>query len=257
MWNLETCTFSHTQVFFERHSDNNSNIMTLRWDKSGRIERDELNGQRAVEIPDDTLYPSVCEGLTICRFTPGDRHFIKGPCLSLFDPTMSSQMPIADLMIQEALICEQLKRNPHPNIAEYWGCVVSEGKVRGLCFTRYHETLFDRLDPNLEPAKRRPLSRERCLKEIRSGLSHLHELGLAHNDVVAHNIMLGENDTIIITDFDSCFPEDHPLGIKPGVAAECNPEVTLSSRENDELGLGRIGEDWEDGVLRCRPTTMA
>ena len=91
-------------------------------------------------------------------------------------------MPIAGLMMQEALICEQLQRNPHKNIARYWGCIVANGRVTGLCFSRYQETLFDRLDPYLDPADRRPVDRERCLVQIRSGLAHLHMLHLAHND---------------------------------------------------------------------------
>jgi hypothetical protein len=140
MWNLETYNFSHTQVFFERHSVRGSKIMILKWDKAGHIVRDVLNGQLAVEIPDDILYPPVRKDLTICSFTPGNQHFIKGPCFRMFDPDNSSQIPIADLIIQEALICERLKLSPHPNIAKYWGCIVAGGRVKGLCFTRYHET---------------------------------------------------------------------------------------------------------------------
>ena len=68
--------------------------------------------------------------------------------------------------------------------------------------------------------------------------------------------MLTEDDTPIITDFDSCLPEGQPLGLKPGVAAECNCSVTMSSLENDEFGLRRIEEDWEDDVLKCRPTEV-
>ena len=230
--------------------------MTLRWDKTGYVDRGELNGQPAFEIPNHILYPPIRDGLTICPFTPGDHHFIKGPCLSLFDSGVLSQMPIADLIIQEALVYEQLQQSPHKNIAKYWGCIVTDGKVTGLCFSRYQETLFDRLDPSVDPADRRPLNREKCLKEIRCGLSHLHRLGLAHNDVTAHNIMLTEDDTPIITDFDSCLPEGQPLGLKPGVAAECNCSVTMSSLENDEFGLRRIEEDWEDDVLKCRPTEV-
>lgn len=127
MWNLETYSLSHTQVFFERRSVQGSKIMTLKWGKADRIERNALNGHIAFKIPDEILYPPVRNDLTICTFTPGDQHFIKRPCFRLFDPDGSPQMPIADLMIQEALVYERLKASPHPNIAKYWGCIEEGG----------------------------------------------------------------------------------------------------------------------------------
>ncbi|WEW57693.1 hypothetical protein PRK78_003160 [Emydomyces testavorans] len=257
MWNLETYKFWYTQFFFERQSENGTKIMTLKWDKAGDVDQEELVGQPAFEIPDDILYPPVCEGLTKCPFTPGDCNFIKGPWISVFDPDASVQMPIADLMIQEARICEQLQHSPHKNIAKYWGCIIEDGRVKGLCFSRYKESLFDRLDPNLDPADRRPLNREKCLMEIRNGLAHLHGLRLAHNDVTARNIMLTEDDdTPIFINFDACLPEGCPLGLKRGIAHQFNRDVTMSSFQNDEFGLRRIEENWEDGVLKCRPSEI-
>ena len=67
--------------------------------------------------------------------------FIKQPRLVGYDKT--GGQGIAERVQQEILVLEALHRNPHPNIAQYLGCLVDDvtGLVTGICIKRYPCTL--------------------------------------------------------------------------------------------------------------------
>jgi serine/threonine protein kinase len=118
---------------------------------------------------------------------------------------------IANEVLQEIQVCEKFKLRPHPNIAEYIGCEVQGGRVSGICFKRYKESLQQRLNPgHLNKRMFAHSSRldvawcRNIVAGIEKGLEHLHTLGLVHNDLNPANIMLDERETPIIIDFGSC-----------------------------------------------------
>lgn len=70
--------------------------------------------------------------------------FAKQPRLVSYDRYHQGPQPncIADDVLREAEICELLRQNPHPNIAEYIGCQVADGKITSICFAKYDQTLM-------------------------------------------------------------------------------------------------------------------
>ncbi|OJD28217.1 hypothetical protein ACJ73_00374 [Blastomyces percursus] len=50
-------------------------------------------------------------------------------------------------ILREVETCEVLRKHPHPNIASYYGCQVTNGRVSGLCFKRYTSTLLEKVNP--------------------------------------------------------------------------------------------------------------
>ncbi|KFH43505.1 hypothetical protein ACRE_057380 [Hapsidospora chrysogenum ATCC 11550] len=120
---------------------------------------------------------------------------------------------IAQSVLQEAAVCELLKQHPHPNIASYLGCQVSDGRITGLCFAGYPHTLMQEVNPqNHMKRKARSEFRDRntdrkdyriALAGVERGLKHLHSLGLVHNDINPRKIMLNADDGVI-TGFGSC-----------------------------------------------------
>ncbi|KAJ5670451.1 kinase-like protein [Penicillium maclennaniae] len=50
-------------------------------------------------------------------------------------------------MTRETETCEILRKNPHPNIATYYGYKATHGRVSGLCFKRYTSTLLEAVNP--------------------------------------------------------------------------------------------------------------
>nr|AAY23171.1 putative serine/threonine-protein kinase [Penicillium chrysogenum] len=141
----------------------------------------------------------------------GGCHLVCCPCetpslLAYADGNLDKQIT------REIRTCETLRKNPHPNIAAYYGYTESCGRVSGLCFKRYPSTLLEAVNPRrlgkaafLSSA--RDLVRENMktsLDGILAAIKHLHSLGIVHNDINPANIMLDEDGTFILIDFDSC-----------------------------------------------------
>lgn len=106
------------------------------------------------------------------------------------------------------------RQHPHPNIARYHGCVVENGRFRGICLQRYSATLKQRVERKHE---RKPALSEtekrRLVQGVRDGVAHLHFLGLVHNALTPSNVMVEDDDAVII-DFDSCRRHGEPMGVK-------------------------------------------
>ncbi|EGC47225.1 serine/threonine protein kinase [Histoplasma capsulatum var. duboisii H88] len=172
------------------------------------------------------------------RYTPSPdplppNSYIKEPSLLHYGDTPASLEPGRQLLA-EVEVCEVLRRNPHPNIAQYLGCVTKGGRIMGLCFVKYSMTLSQRL------RKATPFDRVLCLQGIESGIKHMHTLGLIHNDLNPSNVMMDERDNPVIIDFDSCQREGAQLGLKAGTAGWAMEGTVYATRQNDFFGLSKI-----------------
>lgn len=92
-------------------------------------------------IPLETYRPLLPPGCTIATI-PSDC-YIKKPNLMSFGGIVD----LASLVLQELATCEVISKHPHPNIATYPGGMASDGRVAGLCFGRYPETLMNKVNP--------------------------------------------------------------------------------------------------------------
>lgn len=164
-----------------------------------------------VPIPISAYCPLFPSGFTHAPDLSPQDCYIKKPRLISYDRASQRSRPneIAESVLHEASICELLKHHPHPNIATYLGCDVTNGRITGLCFPRYRGTLMEELNPGiLMKRKFRSACQSRndysgVLTEIKSALNHLHALGFVHNDINPTNIML-DGDKAVIIDFGSC-----------------------------------------------------
>lgn len=157
---------------------------------------------------------------------------------------------------REVETCEILRKKPHPNIATYYGCNESHGRVSGLCFKRYTSTLLEAVNPRcLNKAAFLSSGRALVTESISSGLpgllaaiKHLHSLGLVHNDINPANIMLDEEGKLILIDFDSCRYLGESLrstGTKTTPFWH-NPSVDISTEKNDLDAFGDL-QTWLTG----------
>ncbi|KAF2800191.1 serine/threonine-protein kinase-like protein [Melanomma pulvis-pyrius CBS 109.77] len=184
-------------------------------------------------IPAPHIWPLFPIGFTQAPDPLPHNCHIKRPALIHYGDTEASTN-IGCLLSNEAEVCEILRKSPHPNIAHYYGCIVHDGRITGLCFARYGDSLLERVDRNLQH-----LDADLCLKEIQSGVSHLHSLGLIHYDINPMNVVM-DGDTPVIVDFDSCRREGEQLGFKAGTRGWTNENFTVARRENDQYGLSMI-----------------
>jgi len=185
-------------------------------------------------IPISQIFPSFSTEFTRAPDPPSSKLFVKRPSLLDYGDTPASTSQ-STLILNEARICEILRRYPHPNVAEYLGCLVEDGKITGLCYVRYRGTLSERVRAG------HLLERESCLKSIEDGIRHIHSLGLVHCDINPTNILM-DGDIPRIGDFDSCHEEGSKLGLKAGTKGWTNDEFIIASCENDWYGLSKIRE---------------
>ncbi|KAG5959263.1 hypothetical protein E4U56_005062 [Claviceps arundinis] len=145
-------------------------------------------------------------------------------------------LPPGGLVLHEIEAYELLRQHPHPNIAQYHGCVVSDGRVTGLCLAKYKMTLEERMEVS------EPFDKEIFLESIECGIRHLHSLGIVHNDISPYNIMLDEMDRPVIIDFDSWQQNGQELGIKKGSPGWWKEDSKHALFENDYFSLSKIKE---------------
>ncbi|KAK4151939.1 kinase-like domain-containing protein [Chaetomidium leptoderma] len=187
--------------------------------------------------------------------------YIKTP--SLFD--YAGAPDLERRILREVETCEILRKHPHPNVASYRGCLETLGRVSGLCFKRYVSTLAGKVNPqHLNKSafllSGRPLVEDTMkaqLDGVLGGIQHLHSLGLVHNDITPANIMLEEDGTWVIIDFDSCRHVGEVLrdtGTKRTYGWH-DPDVTVSSEKNDldaffELRAWLFGSSADEFLFR-------
>ena len=178
---------------------------------------------------------------------PQDCH-VKKPRLEWYNPSYPSH--ISESVLQEATIWETLIHSPHPNISKYYGCQIQDDHITGLCFSRYHETLMTRVNPDhsgkrlFDPTKRPLKDVKSLLADIERGLKHLHSLGLVHNNINPSNIMFAtENDeTPIIVNFRSCTTIGHSMQNVGRTPEWYDKKVLAAHPSNDTNALYEIGE---------------
>lgn len=129
-------------------------------------------------VNEESLFPLFPEGFAVAP-TAFDMqlHYLKAPQFTYEDAQPGNTF-VADCMLQEARVLERLKTAPHPSIVSYYGCVLKGKRITHLCLQRCYCNLVEYYHIGLPSEERK-----RLLQEIREGVSHLHALGLAHNDL--------------------------------------------------------------------------
>ncbi|KAK4144166.1 uncharacterized protein C8A04DRAFT_36824 [Dichotomopilus funicola] len=184
-----------------------------------------------IPIPISAYTPLFPSGFTRAPDLPPQKCYIKKPKLISYDRIRQGSQPndIAESVLLEATVCELLKQHPHPNIAPYLGCQVTDGRITGLCFPRYNCTLMEERSKDYSGV----------LAVVESGIKHLHVLGFVHNDINPSNIML-DGDKAVIIDFESCRRAGESLEDCGRTYEWYDEEVNTSLPQNDLDALEEI-----------------
>ncbi|KAF5004589.1 hypothetical protein FDECE_8919 [Fusarium decemcellulare] len=228
--------FDHTRIILRKGKDYFSAIVNQR---ERELERLDLSSLEKTPIPRESFCPEFKEGFTRApeSLSPGSSGdvYLKQPSLLPWDPTDTNPRQIAEVVLQEAEICETLKENPHPNVVRYLGCLVEDGRIVALVLAKYRMQLSDKL------AESSPAERQMYYEGVERGVQHLHQLGLVHNDLNPSNIMLDGTNPVII-DFDSCRPKGEEIGAKAGTFGWDLEEAEYAVPENDLHSLDKLKE---------------
>ena len=121
----------------------------------------------------------------------------------------------------------------------YHGCLVKDGRIDGLCFTHYTQTIKQWIKRSTDITDAERLA---CYVGLEDGIRHLHGLGLGLNDINPPNIMINSESRPVSIDFDSVRPIGEELGFKADTVNWELSSVELSAPENDFHGLEKIRE---------------
>jgi hypothetical protein len=182
-------------------------------------------------VPLENINPLIPDGFTTLPLSSvtHDAHYLKAPSF-MYDDSEPGCTFVAACLLNEATVLEKLRGHPHPNIAQYFGCVVKDGRVTQICLKRYKCSLADYASRALSQEQRQAI-----LAGVISAVEHLHSLGLAHNDICPYNVCIDEDGRPVIVDFDSCLPFGEPL--LKGVATDAYGGHHVSAAENDLQAL--------------------
>ncbi|KAG6188147.1 hypothetical protein E4U10_005294 [Claviceps purpurea] len=170
--------------------------------------------------------------------------YIKVPDLLNVEENLTPEASLSKLVLHEIEVLELLRKHPHPNIVEYRGCVVTDGRISGLCLAKYKMTLSERMKVDA------PFDKEIFLDGVERGIRHLHSLDIVHNDINPSNIMLDELDRPVIIDFDGWQKNGQELGTKKGTPGWRIEGAKCVRFENDFYGLSKIREFLRDSSSR-------
>ncbi|KAG6072451.1 hypothetical protein E4U15_006948 [Claviceps sp. LM218 group G6] len=199
------------------------------------IESIDLEKLEKFAVDTDTIRPPYSARLLRAPTPVPLDSYIKEPSLLDYDRRPNAE-PLSNLVLHEIEAYELLRKNPHPNIVDYRGCVVIDGRIKGICLAKYKMTLRERIDESTD------FDKDHCLEGIERGVRHLHSLGIVHNDINPRNIMFDELDRPIIIDFDSWQREGQKFYYKAGTPDWCIEETEYARVENDFYGLSKLRE---------------
>ncbi|KAK2758735.1 hypothetical protein FQN54_003425 [Arachnomyces sp. PD_36] len=151
-------------------------------------------------VNDDEIFPKISEDMALTVAPNSILGFVKRPGLWRYEDKMGTDL-VAKEALKEALVMEQVAKLHHPNIIEYYGCRVNRGRITGLAMEQLEYTLAQyTLYPGFEQ-----LDKVKFMEALESAVASIHSLGMAHNDINPHNIMIKNNMPVLI-DFGSCQP---------------------------------------------------
>jgi serine/threonine protein kinase len=222
--------FSHTKIILREGDQYYYAITSRRYLPTSEVDLLELD---PVPIPASQIWPPFPTHFARAPEPLPQDCYVKRPSLLYYGDTEAST-ELSSLLLNEAEVCEILRAYPHPNIAQYLGCIVENNRITGLCFVKYGMNLSERVTKGS-----RPFDADLFLRGIQEGISHLHSLNLIHCDLNPTNILMN-GDTPVIGDFDSCQREGEKLGFKAGTRGWTSEEFKFARPENDQYGLSKI-----------------
>lgn len=186
--------------------------------------QDLITGLR--KCPDEEAFPALPPDITLAPDVDPGTAFIKRPQLHhLLDKDVAPLVP--RMLVDEANILEILKKNPHPNIVPYYGCVAKRGRITGIVLQRYYSILDHRF---LRDAS--AFDVEAFEQGLKAALQHIHSLGLAHNDINPSNIALDNNDHPVVIDWGSCKAFGAEL-LSAGTPGWIDEDFDISKQDHD------------------------
>ncbi|KAH7269016.1 uncharacterized protein BKA55DRAFT_497457, partial [Fusarium redolens] len=139
-------------------------------------------------------------------------------------------------LLAETFTMEKISQPAHPNIIGYHGCRVRRGRITSIVLEKLDQTLQQfSATPEFEK-----LDKPNFLEALQSAVAYIHSLGLAHNDINPHNIMVKHGMPILI-DVGSCQPVGQRLQ-SLGTDGWYEELFFTSEQKHDTYSLNKLRE---------------
>jgi hypothetical protein len=138
-------SFSHTKVILRDGHQYYYAVTSHRYLRESHINLAELN---PMAIPTSKIWPPFPTAFSRVSEPLTSNCYVKRPSLLWYGDTVAST-DVSNLLLNEAQVCEILRANPHPNIAQYLGCVVENDRITGLYFVKYSMNLSEKVQRGL------------------------------------------------------------------------------------------------------------
>lgn len=188
------------------------------------------------KVADRDAFPQAPHDITLAISENLTTRFVKRPQIHCLLNEFEAPL-VPQILLDEVHIFELLRRNPHPNIVAYHGCVVNRGYITGIALERLPRILDHRFLENASSFDERTFEHD-----LKSAVGHMHALGLAHNDLNPSNIGLNEDDRPIVIDLGSCKRFGEGL-LSAGTPGWIEDDFDISKKEHDLLAIDKI-IDW-------------
>jgi hypothetical protein len=134
--------FSYTKVIHKFGEELYSSSISHRIPSGSKaVDLEKLSNM--TPIPIEAYWPRFTPKMTKAPTPLPPSCYVKRPNLIAYEPELEA----AQSVLQDLHACEKLRKHPHSNIAIYYGYEVSDGRVIGLCFRTYRDTLMERVNP--------------------------------------------------------------------------------------------------------------
>ena len=234
--------FKETNLFL-RQGDSVFAVKTTK--REFELDDLELASLERVLVPAHDFCPEYKDSLTKAPTPLPEGSYVKQPKLFYWDANDGGA--VAANFLREAEAYETIKQaHLHPShavyVEKYYGCVVENGRITGLCLKKYETSLEAAMEAETVPEEKR----REWANGITTGIKILVWSGLAHNDVNPSNIMM-DGEKPVLVNFGDCRPAGEKLA-EPRTAGLLPEWVETSEFENDLYGLKKI----MDRVLRVK-----
>jgi serine/threonine-protein kinase len=191
-----------------------------------------------------------------------DRRLKRMVAIKVLPPELAFRGEIKSRFLREAETAAQLN---HPNIVPIYSVDEREGLVFFVMACVDGDTLAKRL------VERGPMAVEDArsiLREVADALAYAHARGVIHRDIKPDNILLGEDDRAMVTDFgiaraiqEGADSRLTATGVAIGTPAYMSPEQAAGDREidgrSDLYSLGIVAYQMLAGQLPFQASSTA
>ena len=139
--------FSHTAVIYRQGPEIYRGRLNRRDWKDKPVRLSEIT--KINLIPVSAYQPPAPPGVKVAPNPLPENAYVKRPSMAGYDPAAENFDPegVTRPILQETAAMEVIGKHTHPNIAQYLGCQIEDGRITGIVYKKYLTSLMALLNP--------------------------------------------------------------------------------------------------------------